>query len=192
MRRFGSLMFNLLTVLSLVLCVAIALLWVRSYFAGDEFEVRKSWKLWARSDTGSLDFGTTVPFVESWTLHPPRRLTRTAGSLYCPKWEAGCTRPSRPMRRELGLNKFSSGRYEAIYQATVLNNLQEFMGERGYRVAFPHWFPLSILGIVPILWFRNWRRGRRPLAGYCARCGYDLRATPDRCPECGTVISSKA
>jgi hypothetical protein len=44
----------------------------------------------------------------------------------------------------------------------------------------------SISGPVTYLYFRRRRDARlRERKGLCPRCGYDLRATPHRCPECG-------
>jgi hypothetical protein len=51
--------------------------------------------------------------------------------------------------------------------------------------AVPHWFLIALTGITPAFWLVA--RTRRPPKGICSTCGYDLRATPERCPECGTV-----
>lgn len=54
------------------------------------------------------------------------------------------------------------------------------------------WILLPITGCLVVGYRR--RQGRRRLMrmGCCAPCGYDLRATPDRCPECGTVADPVA
>ena len=53
----------------------------------------------------------------------------------------------------------------------------------------PFWF-LQIVSMVAAAWIvprviLMRRNARREAAGHCRSCGYDLRATPDRCPECG-------
>ena len=58
-------------------------------------------------------------------------------------------------------------------------------------VVLPLWFAALVTGVLPALWLARWRResiaANRRRAGQCAGCGYDLRESPDRCPECGAA-----
>ena len=56
----------------------------------------------------------------------------------------------------------------------------------------PHWFLVLVLLIAPLrLSFVRLKGRSRFRAGRCVACGYDLRASPDRCPECGTTPKSQ-
>ena len=64
-------------------------------------------------------------------------------------------------------------------------------------VVVPMLFPFALIVATAVaLWlpgaFQRHKLRRRAGAGRCARCGYDLRATTDRCPECGTIKPGRA
>ena len=49
-----------------------------------------------------------------------------------------------------------------------------------------YWLVTALFAIAPAArLIKAVRRRRRFAAGHCPTCGYDLRATPNRCPECG-------
>ncbi len=64
-----------------------------------------------------------------------------------------------------------------------------------YRVvAVPFWFLVSLFSTLAVVW--TWREvckrriQRSMRRGYCPVCNYDLRATPDRRPECGRTLDA--
>jgi hypothetical protein len=57
----------------------------------------------------------------------------------------------------------------------------------------PYWALILPLTILPLLRVRGFLvRRRRARRGQCLACGYDLRHSQDRCPECGTPIGENA
>jgi len=64
---------------------------------------------------------------------------------------------------------------------------------RGSLLAVPFWFVVLSSGLLPMITAgRILRVRRRVFMGQCSVCGYDLRASKIRCPECGTAMPSNA
>jgi hypothetical protein len=180
---------NLLTALSRLLGVAIVVLWVRGFWRGSRLH---------------LSFGGATPAGVSytrWTVEAEsgrvvvqrETLAGTASALEerTQRWRA---RLERPIRLESGPPIIPQGRTMTY----VLESLWDFASgtaaapvpPAGRMVAsyvlFPHWLPLVPVGAPAACWaWRRWTSRRWRRRGACRRCGYDLRATPGRCPECG-------
>jgi hypothetical protein len=70
----------------------------------------------------------------------------------------------------------------ATYMNSVLHAGAGWMGR------FPIWPISAMVAVAPtVVLIRCCHRLRQRRAGGCVVCGYDLRATPERCPECGAT-----
>jgi len=60
-----------------------------------------------------------------------------------------------------------------------------------HNVTVPHWFVALLASLVVVIRLQQQLRRKRTefrlRHNLCLSCGYDLRATPERCPECGTI-----
>ena len=55
-------------------------------------------------------------------------------------------------------------------------------------ISFSYWLPLCLCLPFPAFYFIRLYRQRRHQPGHCKKCGYDLRASPEKCPECGMDV----
>jgi hypothetical protein len=82
---------------------------------------------------------------------------------------------------EHGASLFSVG-----YRHVSLPN-----GDYEWTFFGPLWMPAILMLILPALrGIRVVSNRYRRVHHLCLNCGYDLRATPDRCPECGTLTGA--
>jgi hypothetical protein len=74
---------------------------------------------------------------------------------------------------------------------SYVTNLPDYAISSGFAV--PVWLFIAVGLFLPLLlachWLGQSKQRYRAKHGQCTKCGYDLRATPGRCPECGAVPS---
>lgn len=180
-------LFIVVTCLSFVLGVATVVLWVRSALVAGELNhttldsgdrhattIGVQWingHLCLFRQQDDVTFGPSVPFIAAgWHLVHIGSFQRFPPVRW---WSTGYSHDRSPV----GLTAFDYGR------VTPLNLIEEHWM---FYAAF--WEIVILTMVMPAIaiWYSVRRRRRRKL-GCCVECGYDLRSTPDRCPECGTV-----
>jgi hypothetical protein len=167
-------LFNLAAAVSLVMMLATATLWVRSYFVADGVDYRRP-----GVGTTSLESsrGEIVIFNDPMESFP--NLNSRFQDLTFSASESRPLPPKGPSFAGFGF----------VYQPPQ-SPIQDVVRFR-QLLAFPLWFPTLLFGIAPALTARAYL-ARRVNTGLCPHCGYDLRATPDRCPECASVPKLEA
>jgi hypothetical protein len=192
MRRIKPLSF---VVLCGICCVAVAVLWARSYFVEDGYVARTMWPSEAQADAhhrhrSIISCGGCVTFtaLDITTRDDPARRPDRVTSM-----RTWFHRPNRGSERLLEPAMPRPGTFWNRLGFDVERGWMVYAGRgttQSLSITFPWWAVILATAFPPayVARRRHARRERRR-AGRCADCGYDLRASPERCPECGVLPS---
>jgi 4-amino-4-deoxy-L-arabinose transferase-like glycosyltransferase len=175
MRRLTRHLFTLCSALSLLLCVAVCVLWVRSY--------------WSASTITYTSFATDNPGAYRRIIY---EVASMSGHLVVERSDVQVELEAPGGLSVYGQHDFLRRRPRLTFANQLGFYYMDDPGGRGTltRYVVPTWavvLPLSL----PAGWFvlrqlQRRVREKRAARCQCPSCGYDLRASPARCPECGT------
>jgi hypothetical protein len=180
-RTATSLLLTAATFLSALLFITVAALWARSYhhydYLGFNFHDRSGGWV-ARTALG----GACVTWFHGYDPSPSRIPGVLGGSKRIPQ-------ELHPIPWAQ-LDGFRDGQALNLLGLRVMRKRwPDGYSNTGFVV--PLWQPAALTLILPAIAVRRHRRAARlrlrQRAGQCPHCGYDLRASPSRCPECGTL-----
>jgi hypothetical protein len=176
MKRFRRWLLNGLTAISLIASIATADLWARSYTLMDAIDLR-----WSSGEAapGTVHGGFALAAVfRPNAVRPPGLHFRIGSRNYPEEYSS--------VQRLLPKQEWHD------WGGMVFVNYKQPSGTRLLLISVPGWIVLSVMSMPLLVWlFFRVRNRRQVKAGSCPVCGYDLRATPDRCPECGTTAAKK-
>ncbi|HEY4328830.1 MAG TPA: hypothetical protein VGN88_03775 [Phycisphaerae bacterium] len=197
------------SLISLVLCLAISALWIRSYYVCDNFtwdfqhaskpHWLTQWAFASRTgcfDVGRIEYGPDKP---GWFLdeifYTSDGTASGLSSHHIPK-------PDDDIMDSWLRSDFIWKRWGFFSQDVVVAPMID-MGQiispdvTGWQSTYPFWLPFLLTAALPLFrlprLFFFLRARRRTSTIRCSQCAYDLRAhhPGDKCPECGTLVPPK-
>jgi hypothetical protein len=179
-KRAIRIFFNFTTVVSLLLFLATLILWPRSYYNVDEL-------IWSKKRTasdGSIGLRRLMAIAQRGRISVG---ISDGGALYLAgnNLKEGFTHSQAPAPPSSAAKTSSVWSHLGFQYSSAKNRIWAIR-----TLSFHFWAPTLLFALAPSIWLlRRLLRHRRYSANLCPTCGYDMRATPDRCPECGTAAA---
>jgi hypothetical protein len=182
--------FTFMSFLSIILPVAACGAWVRSYWLVEQIDWHPSNKADMPFNVYSVESFRGILTIQRYQFRD--YMDRRASDGFPPQYYRHTVD-----KREVWVSKTERINAKVVgvrfLGFAFLNNDQ--LGPDWLRnvhfIDIPYWFIAGLSAIPGIIWLIRKLRRRQQKGFYaCAKCGYDLRASKDRCPECGTPIPS--
>jgi hypothetical protein len=183
LRKFGG----IVSIVAAVLCIVILVEWMRSRHYADVvlFRTPAGHSIGSAGGPGGLLLvQSDLPYDGAVDVdgreHALRLFSPTADEF----------RPIRDALFDTTLVKFS---FLGFKTAAGQIALSTSLSPRFSAILLPYWALVVVLAILASGVGRAaWTGRHRRRHGLCIACGYDLRASTGRCPECGKGIPAKA